>query len=54
MVVCVNVGAGVGLNVGRGVFVGSTVGVRASATWVLKRLADSAVIAITVGRYSGG
>ncbi len=54
MVVCVNVGWGVGLSVGRGVLEGRTVGVNASATSVPKTFAASAVIAMTVGRYSGG
>ena len=54
MVVWVNVGPGGGLSVGRGVLEGSTVGVSASATSGPKTLAASAVIAITVGRYSGG
>lgn len=54
MVVCVNVGCGVGLSVGRGVLVGGKSGVRASATSVPSALAASAVCAMTVGRYSGG
>ena len=54
IVVCVNVGWGVGLRVGRGVLEGRTVGVRASATSVPKTFAASAVRATTVGTYSGG
>jgi hypothetical protein len=54
MVVAVKVARGVGLSVGRGVLLGRTVGVRASATSVPRRFAASAVNAITVGTYSGG
>jgi hypothetical protein len=50
IVVCVNVGRGVGLDVGSGISVGGAVGVRASATSVPNLFADSAVNAITVGR----
>ena len=54
MVVLVNVGRGLGVNVGLGVLVGEALGVSARATSVPKTLAESAVNAITVGRYSGG
>jgi len=54
MDVAVNVGRGVGESVGRGVLVGSLVGVNAIDVPVPEMLADSAVSAITVGRYSGG
>src|SRR5688572_16679211 len=54
MVVCVKVGIGVGLNVGSGVSVGACVGVKAITVSVPEIFADSAVNAMTVGRYSGG
>src|SRR5918993_3957043 len=54
IVVCVNVARGVGLRVGLGVLEGGMSGVKARATSVPSAFAASAVIAITVGRYSGG
>ena len=54
IVVCVKVGPGVGLSVGSGVSVGDGCGVRAIAVPVSERLAESAVSAMAVGRYSGG
>jgi hypothetical protein len=54
IVVCVKVGRGVGLSVGLGVSLGETLGVKAIAVSVAEVFTDSAVSAITVGRYSGG
>ena len=54
MVVGVKVGPAVGLSVGSGVSVGDRCGVRAIAVSVPEMFAESAVRAMTVGRYSGG
>jgi len=54
MVVGVKVGPGMGLSVGSGVSVRDCWGVRAIAVSVPEMFAESAVRAITVGRYSGG
>ena len=54
MVVAVKVGPGVGLRVGSGVSVENCCGVRAFAVSVPEMFAESAVKALTVGRYSGG
>ena len=54
MVVGVNVGKDVGLRVGSGISVGRSVGIEAIYVSVAAILTDSAVSAITVGRYSGG
>lgn len=54
IVVCVKVGSGVGLSVGSGVSVGDCCGVRTMAVSVPEMFTESAVSAMTVGRYSGG
>ncbi len=55
MVVAVSVARGVGVCVGVGVSLGGDrVGVKARAVAEAEMLSASAVIAMTVGRYSGG
>jgi hypothetical protein len=54
MVVAVKVALGKGVRVGAGVSEGESWGVRAKAVSVSEMRADSAVSAMTVGRYSGG
>jgi hypothetical protein len=54
MVVGVKVAFGRGVRVGAGVSEGDSTGVNAKAVSVSEMLADSAVNAMTVGRYSGG
>jgi hypothetical protein len=54
MVVGVKVALGRGVRVGAGVSEGGSIGVKAKAVSVNEMLADSAVNAMTVGRYSGG
>ena len=54
MVVCVNVGRGVGLSVGSGVLVEGCCEVGTTAVSVSEMFTESAVSAMTVGRYSGG
>ena len=50
----VGVSDGVGESVGASVSVGATVGMEASTVSVAARFAPSAVMAMIVGRYSGG
>ena len=54
IVVAVKVGCVVGVRVGNGVFVGGIIGIDAIAVSVDETIAESAVSAITVGKYSGG